>query len=151
MRYKKVSRKVIRSAKANEIKDFIRKADAIDRPKAIWEVINNLRGSKVTKGNKNKGIILEKEGIINKDQAKVTETFNQYFINEANNILTQEHRSENEKIETMPNNLDHQMYLYETSSKVVLGIIRDMKNKKSSGQSIPLSAKKNVHFQLVGP
>jgi 23S rRNA maturation mini-RNase III len=132
-RYKKVYRKVIRSAKANEIKEFIRKTDAIDRPKAIWEVINNLRGSKISKGNKNKGIILEKEGITSRDQTKVAEMFNKYFINEANNILRQEHRSDNEKIETMPNNLDHQMYLYETSSKEVLGTIRGMKNKKSCG------------------
>jgi Reverse transcriptase (RNA-dependent DNA polymerase) len=129
-KYKAVYRKVIRSARAIDIKEFIRNSD--NKAKAIWKIINNERGSKSLE-IRNKGIQLQKNGKELSDQSKVAEFFNTYFTNEAQNVINSEQRTLNELREIMPNRMEHQMILHEVTRKEVLDIINKIKNKKSSG------------------
>ncbi|PNF39304.1 hypothetical protein B7P43_G16557 [Cryptotermes secundus] len=126
--YKKIYNKVISEAK--KLSNNIQIRTSGNKPKAMWDLIKEELGSR----KKNKNIEISTEGGNTQDPKIIANVFNEYYTSIAHKILNDKslytNKEANDNAVKYNNN---SMFLIPTTEEEVVGIIKRLGNKKSTG------------------
>jgi hypothetical protein len=146
IRYKKIYNKVIREAKRLTNNKRISSSD--NKSKVMWDIIKEELG---TRKKEAKNIEITRNGLSIQDPNEIANSFNNYYVNIAENILSTSPVSNTtvDSINTTKYN-SNSMFLTPTMETEVTDIIKGLNNKKSTGiDDISEYVIKKCHSKII--
>jgi len=145
--YCKVLKQVIKAAKRMANDRYI--SGAVNKSRAMWEVVRRETGQ--DKNTHPENVVLKSESKTVDNPKDVAETFNNYFINVADNLKSNPPEAMNKLINSTSMS-EETMILNPTCPAEVLYVIKNLKNSKSTGwDEIPTSVIKASAEVIVKP
>jgi hypothetical protein len=123
-------------------------AESINKSKSIWELINEETGKLKASYET---INIKENGELISDPTNVAQLFNTYFTETAGK-LQRNFKSEAIQHKVSKLNLSTSIFLTLTDDDEIISVIKELKNKKSSGlHGISSSLIKKCYIQLIKP
>lgn len=122
--------------------------NADNKSKAAWTIISNYTGKK----KKHSNISIEVDGVLLDDPVTIVEQFNNFFVREPHNVISQISNAPQHNLQSLNGNSYSSMCAYPYSEQELLSIFKQIKNKNSSGpDNVPSNLLRKVAGSLLVP